>query len=336
MIVCGCGGGGGNGASVPSYRATKITAVPPISYAPLSINDAGTVAGSMTAPAGLNVPFEWSAANGLTALALAAKGASGAITAISGDGTRVGWDTGGTGGVQEGLIWPSGWIYPVAVGGIGSKPQPTELRAIDNGNTAVGWTIVPPGTPQAFRCSSPEVLIEMSLQSGYPYAENDSNVIVGGFTPTGPAFSYSPATGVTKLPNLPGQTFGVATAINASGNSVGYSGPLLGCEWTPSGPISLGPNPAGAQLQSYGFGINASGWIVGGVSAPGPSANGAFVRSPGGQSWSLTALTRGLPTSVSLTCASAINSAGQIAAFGSDGNAYFLDPRSTPASRPRS
>jgi hypothetical protein len=37
-----------------------------------------------------------------------------------------------------------------------------------------------------------------------------------------------------------------------------------------------------------------------------------------------------------LTCASAINSAGQIAAFGSDGNAYFLDPRSTPASRPRS
>ena len=75
---------------------------------------------------------------------------------------------------------------------------------------------------------------------------------------------------------------------------------------------------------SYAYGINADGQMVG-VAQISSGALHAFLYT-GGSMQDLNSLVKGLPPGVVLSAAEAINDQGWIAANGSDGYAYLLNP----------
>jgi len=304
-------------------------------------------------------------------------GVSGAAAATSDNsGIVVGWIVGTNGNsgpsYTTGAVWNINTVdsgpalVSTAFGSATAVSDITftscELRGVDSSGNSVGWGLDESGMVHPFFGSvsgtgAQAIYSGTDLSPwigpGYANAINDSMVVVGS-SGTGQAFTLAlppPGGSVpnpTLLGKLPGQTTSTATAINAQGQVVGISGPQFGWNWTPSAPKDtsnaklnrIGPNPAGYLVQSYAYGINSSGTIVGGASPPTgtTTSNGtdaAFIYTTKAGLQDLSLMTQGLPSGVSLTCATGINDNGQIVAIGTDSYAYLLSPLAPPKAHQR-
>jgi len=187
---------------------------------------------------------------------------------------------------------------------------PGAPTAINNSGQVVGW-VIQVGLVTAFTYGSGTVAYLGPFT--YPFAMNNSGIVVGGKYPyyNAPAmqpFSYSG--GYFSLLNIPGVTYGEATGVNDAGQIVGWSSTANGQTlhaflYSSGNLINIGVLPGGSASQANA--INCKGQVVGDSlgSAASPFST-AFTYSNGVIA-SLGTLP-GLPSS----SAQAVNCTGQI------------------------
>jgi probable HAF family extracellular repeat protein len=147
----------------------------------------------------------------------------------------------------------------------------------------------------------------IDLGPGSAHGINDAGQVVG--VSSAGATEWSGGS-VIDLPNVPGSTFGVASAINDVGQVVGYSyypdGRARATEWSGGSVINLGGALPGSAY-SYANGINDGGqvvgWsVVGGVHRATEWSGGSVIFLPGVAHFE--------------SFANAINDVGQVVGFG--------------------
>ena len=96
---------------------------------------------------------------------------------------------------------------------------------------------------------------------------NANQTIVGWKSWPLEAYVWSPSTGTTLLPALPGDTHRIASDVNDAGTVVGHSGydsiepPQVAVRWVDGVPEGIGTLPGGEH--SHAEGINEAGTVVG-------------------------------------------------------------------------
>lgn len=247
----------------------------------VAINSLGQSAGQITLASGGAEAAVWDSSGAITRLGVLPGGLFSAAQDINDDGWVVG-AAGGMGGTRafvwrgsgpiEALPLPSGTIAAVAQG-INNDGAIAGTAFGDLGpNRAVVW--------QAGGIVELPALAEGATASAVDI--NDAGQVVGNSSTTGPPWNVRNAVlwhqgEIVDLGSL-GGSFGLATAIDGDGDVAGYmtnaANESRAFVWT-SGHRTL-MEPLDGDAQSFAFGMNGAGTIVG-ISNPTPPAVGRAV-----------------------------------------------------------
>ena len=260
-----------------------------------------------------------SAASGLGSSGASAVNNSGQIVGISGKSPG-----------DAGFLYSNG-----AMTDLGVLPGMTYTYAqgINDFGQICGFSYPAIGEPHAFLYDAGQMqdLGTLGGPDSSAFGINSSGEVVGNSRDmSGRRHAFRYADGV--MADLGALTAGnsYALAINNSGQVTGYSDTASGNSHAflfSAGTMTDLGTPAGG-VSSQGNSINAAGQIVG-YFTTGDGTQRAFLYADGAMS-DLTSLAA-ISSGTYLTGAAGINDAGQIAANGSDGNAYLLTPASLPS-----
>jgi hypothetical protein len=221
---------------------------------PHAINNAAQSVGySQTAGNGADAVL-WSPSGMATVLQDAGGRGNSFVNGINDAGQSVGYSYTAGGGADAVRWSPSGRATVLQdVGGQGRS----FANAINDAGQSVGWSKTA-SCPRLQECSADAVL-------------------------------WSASGKATVLQDVGGQGFSYPNAVNASGQSVGYSLSASGMDtvlWSPSGKATL-LQDVGGPIDNFAYAINASGWSVGDSfvcgGPQGCARNDAVLWSPSGK-----------------------------------------------------